>query len=121
MYVQGCGNIEATAKHVHVFSTLLSCSIYTFVLSIHVHTCTYMYSLVSVYQTFTRFIEQCPASLAVFSPMCTCIYMYMYMHLQCTCIHTCTVYMYVYVSPYSNSNYMYVQSCTLCILVLLSV
>ena len=109
MYVQGCGNIEATARHVHVFSTLLSCSIYTFVhvLSIHVHTCTYMYSLVSVYQTFTRFIGQCPASLAVFSPMCTCIYMYMY--LQCTCIHTCTVYMYMYVSPYSNSNYMYVH------------
>ena len=47
----GCGNIDPTAGHFDLFSSLLSC--FT--------KCMYfVYSSVSIYQTFTRFIGQCP-------------------------------------------------------------
>ena len=41
-HIQWCGNSEPTARHFYLFSSLLSCSLYTFV-----------YSSYSIYRTFT--------------------------------------------------------------------
>ena len=49
--MQGCGNNEPTAGHfgLIIFTTLILLPIY------------FVHSSVSIYQTFTRFIRQCPA------------------------------------------------------------
>ena len=63
---QGCGNFEPTAGHFDLFTTL--------VLPIY-----FVYSSVSIYWTFTRFIGQCLAWLTVSTPLpTTIVYIYIF-------------------------------------------
>ena len=94
MYIQGCVNSELTAGHFDwpIISTLVLLSIY------------FVYSSVSIYQTFTRFIGQCPAWLAVFIHVPLHIYTRYMIHIVCMCVT-------MYIFMYNTNVYMYEFVC----------
>ena len=74
-FIQECGNTEPTAGHFFITFVLLSIDMF------------FVYSSVSIYQTFTRFIAQSPAWLnGCFHTPAKGLLLY-----TCTCTCTCSV------------------------------